>query len=147
MKNWLLLSLLALLASCNNKKVPDVSGIKADLQVQRFEQDFFAIDTNNIGMSMLRLQQKYPLFLNDFLVNILGIPLVIGNDTAASAVVKKFIRDYKPIKDTADKVFSASTIAAVEKEVKRGLQFAKHYFPGYQPPTKLITFIGPMDAY
>lgn len=146
MKNWLFLLTAALiLTSCNNENVPDVSNIKVDLQVQRFDQDFFAIDTNKIGLSMLQLQQKYPAFLNDYLINILGIPLVVGNDTAAESVIKRFITDYRPIKDTADKVFTSLT--DIEKEVKRGLQFAKHYFPGYQPPTKLITFIGPMDAY
>ena len=146
MKNWLLLIFTAIiLASCNNEKTPDVSNIKADLQVQRFEQDFFAIDTNRIGPSMVQLQQKYPVFLNDFLINILGIPMIWGNDTAAEMVVKTFIRDYKPIKDTADKVFAS--MAEIEKEVKRGLQFTKHYFPGYQAPAKLITFIGPLDAY
>jgi hypothetical protein len=146
MKNWLIYCLAALiLAACNTEKVPDVSNIRADLQVQRFEQDFFAIDTNNIGASMRQLQQKYPAFLNDFLINILGIPLVQGNDTAAESAIRQFIRDYKPIKDTADKVFAS--LAGIEKEVKRGLQFTKHYFPGYKAPAKLITFIGPLDAY
>jgi hypothetical protein len=146
MKNSILLLVAALIVtSCNNEKIPDVSNIKADVQVQRFEQDFFAIDTNRIGPSMAQLQQKYPVFLNDFLINILGIPMIWGNDTAAERVVKQFIRDYQPIKDTADKVFAS--MADIEKEVERGLQFTKHYFPGYQPPAKLITFIGPLDAY
>ena len=146
MKKWLFLSLAVIaLASCNNKNIPDVSDIRADIQVQRFEQDFFAIDTNNIPASLQQLQQKYPLFLNDYLVNILGIPLIKGSDTAVERVVRLFIANYQPIKDTADKVFTST--ADIEKEVKRGLQFAKYYFPGYNPPSKLITFIGPLDAY
>ena len=145
MKNWLFVLISAFtLASCGNN-VPDVSNIKVDLQVQRFEQDFFAMDTNNIPASLQHLQGKYPMFLNDYLVNILGLPLLNTRDTAVERAIRKFIADYRPIKDTAEKVFASTDDIA--KEVKRGLQFAVYYFPGYKPPQKLITFIGPLDAY
>ena len=46
----LLLILTFFWVACNNKNnVPDVSGIKVNLEVQRFEKDFFAIDTNNVS--------------------------------------------------------------------------------------------------
>lgn len=145
MKNYIAIILTALtLASCNNDKAPDVSGIKVDLQVQRFEQDFFAIDTNNVAASLDQLQYKYPTFLNDYLVNILGMAMTVG-DSGAIMVVKRFIADYRPIKDSVDQKFRS--IEEIEKEVKRGLQFVKHYFPAYNLPQKLITFIGPLDAY
>jgi hypothetical protein len=145
MKNFLfLIATLLLITSCNNDKAPDVSDIKVNLQVQRFEQDFFAIDTNNVVISLDQLQYKYPSFLNDFLVNILGMSMMAG-DTGAVMVVKRFIADYRSIKDSADKKFTS--IADIEKEVKRGLQYVKHYFPAYNIPQKFITFIGPLDAY
>lgn len=148
MKNWFLLLAVALMAltvaSCNNDNAPDVSDIKVNLQVQRFEQDFFAVDTNNVAASLDQLQHKYPGFLNDFMVNILGITMADG-DTGAVMVVKKFITDYRGIKDSVDKKFKS--IDDIEKQLKRGLQFVKHYFPGYNAPQKLITFIGPLDAY
>jgi hypothetical protein len=34
-----------------------------------------------------------------------------------------------------------------EKEIIKGLKHVKYYFPSYTLPAKLITFIGPMDAY
>ncbi|MEO8112707.1 MAG: hypothetical protein ABI594_21840, partial [Ginsengibacter sp.] len=47
--------------SCkNNKNVPDVSGVKVNLETKRFDQDFFAIDTANIAASMQQLLKKYP---------------------------------------------------------------------------------------
>lgn len=145
MKNWLLISLLLTgLWSCGDN-APDVSDIKADLQVMRFERDFFAIDTNNVMGSLQKLGQRYPTFLNDFMVNILGVPVMGPTDTAAITAVKRFLSDYKPIKDTADKVFASFDNTAAE--VRKGLQYVKHYFPEYQAPTRLITFIGPLDAY
>lgn len=129
--------------SCGSKKgIPDVSGIQVNLEVQRFEQDFFSIDTNNIEASIPALHQKYPFFLADFLQNILGLSLEETQNT--NAAIRIFLRDYQLVKDTADKVFYS--FSTVEKEIRQGLQFVKHYFPAYEAPEKIITFIGPLDA-
>jgi hypothetical protein len=147
MKKTLVASLVVLcLATCKNgPDAPDVSGIKVELQVERFEKDFFAIDTNHVGPSLSKLQYKYPGFLNDYLVNILGIPLLPTTDTAAENAIKRFIADYRPVKDTADRVFRS--FDEIAGELKKGLKFVRYYFPRYKMPQKLITFIGPLDAY
>lgn len=141
---WVLLVLAGLL-SCKDKNIPDVSDIKIDLTVKRFEQDFFAIDTNHIMPSLQQLGEKYPLFLGDFLYNIMELPGINDTSLQQQSLLKKFIADYKPVKDSADQVFR--NFSAVEKDVKKGLQFVKHYFPAYKAPPQLITYIGPMEGY
>jgi hypothetical protein len=89
------------------------------------------------------LQQKYPVFFSDFIQHILGISIEDGGSKADTAI-KLFLRDYRIVKDTADKIFA--NFDKVEEEVKQGIRFAKYYFPQYQAPQKLITFIGPLDA-
>jgi uncharacterized protein YcfL len=43
----------SLLFSCQSKNnIPDVSSIKVTLETKRFEQDFFAIDTNKVAESI-----------------------------------------------------------------------------------------------
>lgn len=146
MQKWFffLLFVTACFTACNgNKKTPDVSNIKVNLEVQRFEQDFFAIDTNNISAAMPALLQKYPVFLPDFIQHILGLSLT-DDGGKSDAAIKMFLRDYRLVKDTASKVFSNFT--AIEDDLKKGLQFTKYYFPAYHTPEKLITFIGPLDA-
>lgn len=130
--------------SCNNKHIPDVSGIKIDLKVQRFEKDFFAIDTNNILQEMQRLHNSYPVFINDFTSQILGFTNATPPDSLTK-YVRLFIRDYRFVKDSADKLFG--DFSTEQKEIKRGLQFVKYYFPEYKAPGKVITFIGPFDGY
>lgn len=134
-----------MLISCTGRKIPDVSRIKVDLQVQRFDHDFFAIDTNHIDQSLQQLHNKYPGFLRDFIFNILALPPQPDSAKAVEREVVSFVRSYKPLKDSADKVFSNT--ADIEKQVKRGLQFVKYYFPSYKLPDKLITFIGPINSY
>lgn len=146
MKKTALVLLIAIgLFSCNDKKVPDVSDIKVTLVVNRFEKDFFAIDTNNIMASLQQLGNKYPLFLGDFLYNVMELPGISDTSIQTQALLKKFIADYRPVKDSADDVFK--NFGDIEKEVKKGLQFVKYYFPSYKTPPQLITYIGPMEGY
>ena len=140
-----ILLILTLFVACKGgRKGPDVSGINITLTTLRFEKDFFAIDTTNPGPGLLALQQKYPGFSADFFANILGIPPQASESDKLFAV-RQFIHDYSPVKEVADKTIG--DMSKVEKEVRTGLQYLKFYFPEYKAPGKLITFIGPMDAY
>lgn len=132
------------LFSCKNNDIPDVSNIKVELKVQRFEKDFFSIDTNNILNELQRLRINYPSFINDFTSQILGFNPSTPSDTL-SKYIHLFIRDYRFVKDSADKVFSNFEPQIIE--IKKGLQFVKYYFPEYKFPNKVITFIGPFDGY
>lgn len=138
MKGIYFILLLCILFSCNNNNIPDVSNIKIELKVQRFEKDFFSIDTNNILNELQRLRIKYSYFINDFTKQILGF----DDNTPPDSLTKYlhlFIRDYRFVKDSADKLFVDFEPQA--KEINKGLQFVKYYFPKYKAPNKIITFI------
>lgn len=144
MKNFLFgLLLLCFLSSCNNSRnIPDVSNIKAPLNVLRFDRDFFSIDTTNVVESLDQLQKKYPLFLNDYLYNILMLPPM--QDSVVHKV-KMFLHDYKPVFDSVEQKFPS--LNKQKEEIQRGLQFVKYYFPQYKVPEQVITFVGPLEGY
>jgi hypothetical protein len=129
--------------SCSNKNTPDVSSIKVDLKTQRFEQAFFALDTNNIMPQLDSIIVQYPSFGKIFLINILGVDPRWQNDTTAN-YLKQYIAYSKTIVDTSEKYFK--DFSTYEKEIKHGLQFVEYYFPAYKLPTKIITFLGPADG-
>ncbi len=132
-----------LLAACKGpKNKPDVSGIKLNVVTQRFEQDLFSLDTINFSNSVSALFKKYPGFMNDFMVNILGIP---PGDPQAGLILKKFIKDFRPVKEAADQKFR--DFAKQSDQLVLMMKYIKHYFPSYALPTKIISFIGPMDAF
>jgi hypothetical protein len=135
--------LMLIILSCNDvHKKPDISHIKVQLRVKRFEKEFFAMDTVKLENSLLRLHQSYPLFLGDFIHNILGIQ---SNDsTMLNGGIKKFIQDYKPIFDSTRKFDPA--IEKEKDEIIESLRYVKFYFPRYQLPKEFITYIGPIDA-
>jgi hypothetical protein len=62
------LCIAILLLSCNNKNsAPDVSGIKADVTIHRFDKDFFSLDTTQVQPSLQKLEEKYPAFFTALL--------------------------------------------------------------------------------
>src|SRR5918993_901422 len=61
---WISFAVLVIFLSCSNKKdAPDVSHIKIDVAVQRFDRDFFALDTAQLKSSLQQIGKKYPDFL------------------------------------------------------------------------------------
>lgn len=134
-----------LLFSCNNAgKSPDVSNIKIDLTLKRFEQDLFKIDTVDFTKNLDLLIAEYPSFGENFLATILNTDPKWSADSAAD-YVHGFITAYKQVYDTSEKVFN--NFAPYQKEITQGLQYAKYYFPKFNVPKKIITYIGPIDGY
>ena len=131
-------------SSCNDTNAPDVSDVKVELATQRFERDFFSLDTNRLPQQIDELLQKYPAFAPNFLSTILNVDPKWGGDTAI-IYIKEFIKAYRPVFDSSQKVFA--DFAPYEKEIKKALQYTKFYFPQYKVPTRVITYIGPMDGY
>lgn len=128
-------------AGCKSgKKAPDVSGVNVTLQTDRFEKDFFALDTLHLDASLNALNKKYPGFTQDFLFNILG-----SSPDSVARDVPSFIRTYHDMYLQSQEVFKDLDKQAAE--VKHGLQYVHHYFPAYRLPVKLITFIGPINSY
>lgn len=138
-KILIVLSLVLFLFSCkSDKKIPDVSDIKVDINLERFDRDFFAIDTNNVLAGLNNLNEKYPVATPIFLQFVLGV------DSAAMIPgVKNFISLSGKLYDTVNTVFKNTD--GLEKEFKKAFQFVKYYFPKYQVP-KIVTIAGPVDA-
>lgn len=137
-----LLVIVALLACNNNSGGPDVSGIKVDIRLERFEKSFFAIDSNNIVPGLAKTHGEFPDFYGDFMQNILGVS---GNpaDTTTLSVTKSILHSYTSLASDLEKKFSNTT--PLENELKRDFQFVKYYFPDYKIPV-LVTYVGPLDA-
>lgn len=134
----------SLLFSCNRNKTPDVSNIKVELSTQRFERDFFGIDTTQLPQQLDAVIAKYPSFGENFLATVLNVDPRWNADTTVN-YVKGFLSSYRSVFDTSQKVFA--DFSPYEAEIKKALQYTKYYFPQYKIPTKIITYIGPLDGY
>jgi hypothetical protein len=141
MKKFLLVFVVILtIASCKNKTgIPDVSNVKVDLEIQRFDRDFFTIDSNNVLPGLNEVNRKYPILTNIFLQSILGL-----DSGSTLAGVKRFIHVHGPIDSAVSKTFSSTD--AIKKDLHKAFQFVKYYFPQYRTPSVIYTVVGPVDA-
>ena len=132
------LCLAVILFSCKDKNnAPDVSAVKADIKLERFDQDFFSIDTLALQNSLPALQKKYPVLLPVFIQNILGV-----DSTSLVRGISSFIRLSKSIHDTVNIVFKNTD--GLKKDFEQSFKYVKHYFPEYPIPA-INTIIGPID--
>lgn len=138
------ITICSFLLSCSTNKIPDVSNINVKLTTERFEKDLFDTTTSNLLTYLKQVNKNNPSFVENYLTKILTVDPSWPSDTAA-AYVNGFIKAYRPVYNDAEKIFSDFT--PYEKEIKKGLQFVKYYFPHYQLPQKVITYIGPADGY
>ena len=138
------IALCATLFSCSTNKIPDVTNIKINLTTERFEKDFFDTTTNNLLVYLKQLNSHSPSFVDNYLTKILNVDPQWPADSAAN-YVNGFIKAYRPVYDSAEKIFSDFT--PYQNEIKKGLQFVKYYYPKYNLPQKIITYIGPADGY
>ena len=137
--------IIVVIISCNSQNnTPDVSAVKVQLSTSRFEQAFFALDTNNLIPQVEKLIATYPSFGENFMGTILGVDPKWSADTTA-IYLKQFIAYSRNVFDTSQKYFKDFT--PYENEIKRGLQFVKYHYPNYKIPTKIITYLGPTDGY
>ena len=139
------LVIVGLFFSCNNQDAtPDVSNIKINIITQRYEKDLFSADTNHLNSELNLLLQKHPTFGVAFNSTILNADPTWSEDTLAM-YVQEFIRSYRTVYDTAEKIYA--DFSPYEKEITKALQLLKYYFPAYKAPNKIITYIGPIDGY
>jgi hypothetical protein len=140
----LLTATTLLLAACRGgSDTPDVSDIRIELRTVRFERDVFAMDTLDIPGSLRRLRATDAGFTDLFTGQVLGLE---PGDTSPAALdaYRRFLSSYRPILELSEQ--AVGDMAGIEAEVRQALRLTRHYFPDYETPKRIYTFIGPMDA-
>jgi hypothetical protein len=128
------------LTACKNNDKPDVSHIKVDLRLERFEQSFFKMDSNHVREGLADLRNAHPGFYPFFMQEILRLNPV---DPGSLSIVRKILTDYQPINDSIQKKYS--NLSWLRDELSTGFKYVKYYFPDYRIPG-IVTYIGEFSA-
>jgi hypothetical protein len=125
-------------ASDDERRVPDVSDIKLELKISRFDQDLFALDTANLEAGMQQLAQKYPDMLPLFASEIIH-DQTNPRETPAQAI-GGFLRapEVRHLYDTVQQVYG--DLRWLERDLTQMFKFYKHYFPE-KPVPEVIAMV------
>lgn len=136
----LLLLVLFSFGACTSDGVdaPDVSDIKINLQIERFDQEFAQIDTANPEPGLQAIAQKYPTLLPPYLTRMIRLPeqrAVSPLETVQGFLADPFVQK---LRDTVDIVYK--NMDAVKPGLEQLFRYYKYYFPE-KPTPKVATVV------
>lgn len=145
-KNELLfvLSLIALILNAcapdGRESIPDVSDIPVDIELRRFEQDLFSLDTTNISAGLAELRAAYPEFSQIFFGRILAADDPRYAPEGPEAFIAGFLQHApaRALYDTCMVLYR--DMSDIEADFERAFQFYKYYFPDRETPD-VTTFV------
>lgn len=131
---WIAAVIVILANSCTtdkSNKIPDVSDVKIDWSLVRYEAEMLGLDSANGTVYAEPLFTKYPVFSQLYFRNIMGFN--VSNDSlpaAAGELIGHHL--FRHWLDTCHQVFLDFT--PYEKELKRSFQLLRYYFPEREVP-------------
>jgi hypothetical protein len=146
---WLLpvLILMCCASSCKHKNVPDVSHIAVNVQIDRFDQALYKLDTNNIQSGLQQLANAYPAFLPAYIEHIMNF----GPYSDSSKLIQLQSRmlvsnaDFRVLQDSINAHFP--DLEPLEKDLAQSFRYIKYYIPSFPLPQKVVAFSSVISNY
>lgn len=119
------------------RPLPDISHIKMDLSLQRFEVDFNALDTSNMIQSIENLKNQYPGFYDCYEKNIMDFKA--GNNDIQTAI-KKFLGfgGYQAVYDSTMEYHP--DLIWLKDELTEAFRYSQYFLPDDRQP-EIVTYI------
>ncbi len=130
---------IILISACGqNKHKVDISEVKMDLKISRFEQDLFALKKGDFKTSIEALYAKYPTFYPLYFQNLVSFGAI--KDTAYLAVVQDYLnnKDINTVKHDVDSVYKDFEIT--KNALNTSFRYYKYHLPKAKVPN-IITFM------
>jgi len=125
-------------SACRNKKDVDVSDIKLNIKIERFDQEFGSVNQQNLTTKIPLLKKKYDPFFSDYMQGMLNV----GNptDTAYYSNLRIVLNnpDYNALKTEVLKTFPDLT--KTEEQLTDAFKHVKYYYPNKKTP-RFISFL------
>jgi gliding motility-associated lipoprotein GldB len=133
---FFLISFLAL--SCNQDKKVDVSHIKVNLTIQRFDKELSKIKPNELAEKLPQLKKKYGAFYDDYFEKILNVGST--QDTQYYNLVRQVLagKPFQDLQQETDSVYR--NLEWLNPKLEDAFKRIKYEFPKWYEP-KLVTYI------
>ena len=130
---------LLLFFSCNEGAgAPDVSGIRAEVTVHRFDRDFFSLDSLRLQPSLQALEGKYPAFLPLYFKFFAPVrEMARQQNIPFNEALLLYHSNLKPLAEAANK--KLGNLSGIKEDLQKNLRYVKYYYPSFQMPTVLTS--------
>lgn len=142
---FLFLTALILAASCRQEegaKIPDVSDIKVDIDLTRFEQLLLA-DTTIDAVRIKQLQSEHPAFSSIFFEHVMPkndpIEINTNDEEIRFQQIISWVKHPRTrwLYDTIQQIYP--DVKDVEEDLEQAFRYAKYYFPEKETPRVYTT--------
>ncbi|RLD56547.1 MAG: gliding motility lipoprotein GldB [Bacteroidetes bacterium] len=135
----LLIACSLIFISCKRNKFDiDVSDVKVDLQVNRFDKELFSINKDSVYYYIPKLEKKYGNFFQLFNYKVINIGGT--NNRNYSDYLTGFLTDFTIMQIYKETEKTYSDFDDVEDELTEAFKHYKYYFPQKNVP-KIYTYI------
>lgn len=123
------------------KDIPDVSDIPVTVDLKRFDQDLFALDTNSIGAGLATLESRYGEFAQLYFGQVLGSKDARIAPEGHEEYVRGFISHpaVRNLYDTTQVVFP--DMKKLEKDFAQAFKYFKYHFPEQPLSGEVVAYI------
>ncbi|MCB0539903.1 MAG: hypothetical protein KDE33_20470 [Bacteroidetes bacterium] len=128
------LVILLLFACKPDYKKIDVSKVDVQIKIDRFDQQFFASDTNNLYPSLNSLRQKDTTFFDFYTNQVMRFGQISDSISPTMIDINRFLSNKAVLElyDTVQIVYG--DITQVENELSEAFKHFKYYFPNKPIP-------------
>jgi len=135
------------ISACKHKNVPDVSHIAVNVQIDRFDQALYKLDTNNIQSGLQQLNKAYPVFLPAYAEHIMNFGPYSDSSKLILLQTRMLVanHDFRLLQDSINAHFPK--LDALEKELAQSFRYIKYYIPSFKLPEKIVTFSSVISNY
>ena len=126
--------------SCQKSKKPDVSQIKLDIHIERFDKDLAKLEKQGTLKADQLLKKKYGPFYHNFITILLQDNDINTTDTAYFKLLRRVFatKDYKALKHDVDSVYP--NMDKVQGDLTDAFKHIKYYYPQKKLPV-IYTYI------
>jgi len=121
--------------SCKQGTKPDVSNIKLDIKIERFDQELYNSKSKDLKQTDVLLQKKYGAFYDDYVHRMVGNYSYSNEEILATLFKDQAFYD---LNKEVDSVFP--NLAPVEKDLTQTFKYIRHYYPKARIP-QFIAFM------
>lgn len=138
-KNTIILFLLTgfsfLLFQCDkNNKILDLSSTNLEIDINRYENEFFSLDTNNLIPSLKELRTNDSIFFDFYTIQMMRFGKITDTTSPVIKSINNFLtnKNVLELRDTIN--FHFKDLSDFKEELTEAFKYFKHYFPNKKIP-------------